>query len=92
MCVQRSLALTLCVIISAMFRRRHTRPTTLLSSPGRTHWTPHDCKVAATGKPFSKELVGAAVAGGPDAGRDHESARGALQVPLRGEAGEADGR
>ena len=58
MCVQKSLALTLCVVISAMFAPAHAADDFAFIA-GTYALDAADCKVAATGKPFSKELVGA---------------------------------
>lgn len=58
MCVRNSLALTLCVVISAMFAPAHAADDFAFIA-GTYAMDAADCKVAATGKPFSKELVGA---------------------------------
>ncbi len=58
MCVHKSLALTLGVIISAMFAPAYAADDFAFIA-GTYALDAGDCKVAATGKPFSKELVGA---------------------------------
>lgn len=58
MSVQKSLALTLCVVISAMFAPANAADDFAFIA-GTYATDAADCKVAAAGKPFSKELVGA---------------------------------
>ncbi len=56
--LRKSLALTRCVIISAMFAPARAADDFAFIA-GTYALDAGDCKVAATGKPFSKELVGA---------------------------------
>lgn len=56
--IRKSLALMLCVIISAMFAPARAADDFAFIA-GTYVLDAGDCKVAATGKPFSKELVGA---------------------------------
>ena len=56
--VHKSLAVTLCVSISAMFAPARAADDFAFIA-GTYALDAGDCKVAATGKPFSKELVGA---------------------------------